>query len=302
MKGETVFGIVAPMCTVSVVACTSVTTEDLVNGQQELKQPVHKQISVDSCSAAGLPRKFCDRVGSAVQAVDTEDWDNNIAHAIPADGEGHCAAARDVIERLRSLGGQVRAGLEAGSTDVDSIAKNLAFALHTIQDNCSHEGMANVQHAWGTLGAECSLGPAGRADPDAAPGAAWCARQETDAIFAAFVEAISATGFDQNSLAQSTGWYWVNYPPVAGVCSWLRSYSTWDGTDTRWNNAVTVPGFRRELAGALTGKGSDGGDLCAFGKGSVENPSPNPAIKVVGGEWCARLTAYCTAGSPALKE
>jgi hypothetical protein len=245
--------------------CATTPTDATEGTHEELKQTVHAQISSDACRGVGLPDKFCNHLKSAVQAVDTEEWDSNTAHAVPMTGEDHCGAARSVSRRLRSIGSEIRIQLENGASDPDAIAKNLGRVLHTIQDNCSHEGMSNPQHAWGTLGDECSLGPPGRGDPDQIPAASACATSETREVMASFVRAMRGAGVSADQLSDSSGWYWVNYPPVAGVCSWLEEYSTWDGEDSRWNNRTTVPAFRRTLTSALEGGSDPGSDPCGFG-------------------------------------
>jgi hypothetical protein len=58
-----------------------------------------------------------------------------------------------------------------------------------------------------------------------------------------------------------------------------------------------VPAFRRALTSALERANDAGSDLCGFGgAAALAIPNPKPAVQIVKGEWCTRLTAYCAAG------
>ena len=148
--------------------------------QDPLKTKDHSAITGAACRAHGLGESFCSRVQAEAFNVDHDEWTTLAAHSQPEAGQSQCEAALAVQTRLHSLGGEMHQIMSEGIPDgasVDKLAKALGRSLHTIQDNCAHHGMSNPQHAWYSIRDWCiSSGE----DPDSAPEALQCAREETD--------------------------------------------------------------------------------------------------------------------------
>jgi MYXO-CTERM domain-containing protein len=259
-----------------------------------LDQSVHQAISHDACVGAGLPQDFCERVGTEAYNVDSYEWSHPEAHAQIDDGAigNACGAANAVLERERQLGADIRNSLGqlAGSPSEDlriHIATQLGRSLHTIQDDCAHHGMPNAQHAWWSRLDACS---GSHTSPDAQPEAASCARTETDAVLAAFNNALSNAGLSATALDNvSEGW--THWPKRGDVCDFLHEAETWDGTDRRWNNAIVVPWLRDQLVHAIATDDSSLGDACAE---DIAVASPDAHVDVSSPPpFCFKLKAYC---------
>jgi hypothetical protein len=237
----------------SAVGCTTQPADDSEESSvaSPLKTQDHYAITVQNCLQWGFSMGFCARVGSEAFNVDAQEWDNLTAHAMPYWTQSQCDAVAAVQGRLRSLGTDARAVLAKPvwtGSDADRLASDLGRALHTIQDNCAHEGMTNPQHAWYSINGYClSDGE----DPDTAPAALQCASGETRAIFYTLAYAVRTFGHQLEGLVPDSGLGTVD-PSRAQVCSFLAQWSDFDGYDRRWDNGVVANTFRDTMIHALT--------------------------------------------------
>jgi MYXO-CTERM domain-containing protein len=259
-----------------------------------LDQSVHQTISHDSCRYAGLPQDFCERVGTEAYNVDSYEWNDPAAHAQMGDGASACSAANAALDRERTLGSDIRDSLYelAVSPSEDlriHIATQLGRSLHTIQDDCAHHGMPNVEHAWWSRLDSCS---GSKTSPDAQPEAVTCANIETDAVFVAFKQQMDNAGINASALDDlSEGW--THWPKRADVCAFLYEADHWDGTARGWNNEVVVPKLRDQLTNALTVDDRSVIDACTVNvtlvgqhaRLDVSRPPP----------MCLKLKTYCFA-------
>ena len=261
-----------------------------------LDQSVHEQISHDACAAAHLPQDFCERVGTEAYNVDSYEWGVPEAHAQIGEGAigTACTAANAALERERTLGSDLRTSLQRlpGAPSEAArihIATQLGRALHTIQDNCAHQGMPNAQHAYWSLTDSCS---GSKTSPDAQPEAASCARIETAAVVAAFRQEMATAGVSPAALDDLPEG-WTHWPARGDVCAFLRQAKTWDGVDRRWNNDIAVPWLRDQLTNAITSDDSVVGDTCAD---DVQIVSYHPDADVdvsTPPAWCFKLDVLC---------
>jgi hypothetical protein len=219
-----------------------------------LNQSKHYDVAVQSCTAAGLPGAFCRRVGTDTYNVDAREFNDLAAHSqIPVELSA-CDAANNALWREFWLGEQIRAATLAAAwtpsrANHDALAHWMGRAIHTIQDNCAHSGMPNPQHAWHSLSDVCQHTSE---SPDIVPAAASCARVETDAFLAAFVDVLHDNGGDFAQLANVTADS-KHWPAYSDVCAFLGSASDWDGIDRRWDNSVMRPALRNNLTLGLGG-------------------------------------------------
>ncbi|HEY5936641.1 MAG TPA: hypothetical protein VIU61_18460 [Kofleriaceae bacterium] len=259
-----------------------------------LSQSDHAAITERSCSVAGFEHDFCERVSDEVYNTDYHEFLNLAAHAQPDVGDSACTAAGKSMQRLLDLGREMRVALrevkaQPGNHDLSAkLAKSVGRALHTIEDNCAHNGMPNPQHAWHSLSDTCS----GTHDsPDSQAEALSCAEREAGAIFSALRQASSELGVDTSVMVPyETRRRW---PPRGEVCAFLREAPLWDGQDRRWNNAVVVPAFRNQLASAITSDSAGLDNICANGE-TLERADKFASVNTSGGqELCFKLQAYC---------
>ena len=260
-----------------------------------LKQAKHRDISVASCTRAGLPSDFCARVGAEAYDVDAWEWNDLAAHAQIDDGQTACEAANLARERLRELGGDVRGLMwdvaSTSSTASTDVAVALGRALHTVQDNCAHHGMPNPQHAWWSLSDQChgtSL------SPDVQSAAISCAQAQTDQVFAMLRSTMMSDGIVADDLhLNDTGS--THWPARGDVCHFIKTQSQeWDGVDRRWENAAVTPALLAQLQHAMTLDDGATADVCQNGELSIAQRSPNPRYNTSGGEsLCLSISAYC---------
>ena len=258
-----------------------------------LAQGKHRSLSVDACWKQKLPSAFCDAVGAAAYNVDAYEWDTLAAHGQPENGQSKCQAANATVERIRTLAQDMRA-IAGASTDYNpELAVALGRALHTIQDNCAHRGMPNPEHAWFSMSDSCSDT---ELSPDVQPEAIACAEQETAAAFTAFVAAIQVPEPppppEPNNNQNPNPQLW---PHRGDVCDFLKSATTWDGQDRRWNNQLVVPALRDQLYQSLVvDPGAPANDVCANGEAALEPLSPVPNLDTSQPiEWCTKIQLYC---------
>jgi hypothetical protein len=279
------------------VGCASPPPEEEAAATTEspLKTTAHQQISIAECEAAGISRSFCERVGAEAFNVDSQEWNNLEAHAMPTLQQSQCDAAAAVQGRLRRRGAEIRAILAKHTItygDGDALASSLGRALHTIQDNCAHEGMTNPQHSWYSNRGWClSDGE----DPDEKQAALDCAARESVAVLKAFADAARAAGYHPETLGVSAALGTVD-PDRDQVCSFLHEWSQFDGFDRRWDNAVTLPAFRDTFIAAFT-TGAAVADACtglpvAAGHSpiAIKNPRPRASVSY---PLCFTTEVYC---------
>jgi hypothetical protein len=284
-------------CLASVGCATEVPEEEQPTSTEEspLKTKEHAAISGDLCRAAGINSDFCTRLAAEAFDVDYLEWNNLSAHAMPMLGQSQCDAAAATQARLRGLGAQIH-GLLAKTTlypaDKDQLANALGRALHTIQDNCAHEGMNNPQHSWYSNRGWClSNGE----DPDENPAAIECARNETWTVLLAFVQAVQTARYRPSDLSADTNLGSWN-PGRDQVCSFLREWQQFDGRDHRWDNTKTAPAFRQTLIEAFRG-GQAVADVCtgltaASGHSPIAVTRPRAPV-AVSDPLCFTTKAYC---------
>lgn len=270
-------------CAVEPVASEPAQTED------PLKTKDHSAITGAACRAHGLGENFCSRVQAEAFNVDHNEWSTLAAHAQPEAGQSPCDAAKAVQTRLRSLGGEIHTLLAAGAPDagaVNRLAVALGRSLHTVQDNCAHNGMSNPQHAWYSTRDWCiSSGE----DPDSAPAALQCAKEETDIAVRAFRDALRTALIDPTALGVASSVATKN-PTRANACSFLRSWNKFDGNDARWDNQVTRGVFKSALVNSLN-TGRDATEVCADGASiAIRTPKAHASVS---DPFCPTLSIYC---------
>jgi hypothetical protein len=188
----------------------------------------------------------------------------------------------------------VRARLQLAARPTDQltlsseIAVALGKALHTIEDNCAHQGMDNPQHAWFSYKDSCG---GTTTSPDAQPAAKACAEREAAAVFAALAQTLDDVGLAPTALRTvSTRTHW---PPRASICAVLGEAKLWDGHDRRWNNDIVVPAFRAQLVAALSDPNAQQHAICAGGE-TLARASYNPVVDVSGSPTsCMKISLYC---------
>ncbi len=271
-----------------------------------LEQKKHRAISEGACLNVGLPDDFCERVGVEAYDVDSYEWNDLSAHAQidVAAGQSRCSAANKALDRVRTLGSDIRASLgylayTSSEEDATHVAVQLGRALHTIQDDCAHHGMTNPQHAWYSLSDTCE----GTKDsPDLDPAAFTCAERETAAVMDAFATAVADAGVANWQLDGIDGG-WTHWPARGGVCEFLKSAKSWDGVDTRWDNGLVVPYLQDQLDYAMTMGDESLGDVCT---GDLDAITPAwlwaDADLSDPPSWCWKVRAYCVGKADAPDE
>jgi hypothetical protein len=262
-----------------------------------LNQSKHFDVTVQSCSSAGLPKAFCQRVGVEVYNVDANEFNDLSAHSQIPDGSTACDAANSSLWRVFWLGEQLRgatvaAGYSPSEAQHNAIAQHLGRALHTVQDNCAHHGMPNPQHAWHSLSDTCQ---GTTESPDVQPAAFSCARNETDTVFSAFIDVLHDNGGDFAQLGNITDEDDKHWPTYGDVCDFLGSASDWNGEDHRWDMNVMRPAITAHLVAALNGADdSQFTRVCSGANdGVVPLYSDNDHDTSDGPQSCLKIHAFC---------
>ena len=262
-----------------------------------LEQGRHQQISRDACTAAGLPEEFCERVGVESYNVDAYEWNDLAAHA-QVDvslGQTACQAANLAADRVFGLGQDLRDAVFAKArgeawADGQYLAIRLGRALHTVQDSCAHSGISNPNHAWLSLSDTCS---GTHVSPDVQPAAIACAEDETTAVIAAFQGTLAQAGLAPSTLDAGVTRGWTHWPSRGDVCAFLNSAGTWNGSDTRWENAVAVPALRDQFAAGVSGT-AIARDVChGDPQALVAQQLVAPIDTSRGPQRCAKVQAFC---------
>ncbi|HEX8952733.1 MAG TPA: MYXO-CTERM sorting domain-containing protein [Polyangia bacterium] len=261
-----------------------------------LNQSKHFDVTVASCTHAGLPSAFCNRVGAEVYDVDANEFNDLSAHSQIPVGTTACDAANASLWREFWLGGQVRAsilavGYQPSASANGQLAQQLGRALHTVQDNCAHSGMPNPQHAWHSLSDVCR---GTTESPDVQTPAYGCAANETDAIFSAFVDVLHDGGADFASLT-SVDDEEKHWPAYGDVCSFLGSAGDWDGEDRRWDGDVVRAALTDRFVRALNGADSSQfAYVCTGYDNGVERAYSDSTRDTSGGaQSCVKIHAFC---------
>jgi len=263
-------------------------------------QLTHYLVTAESCARSGLPEDFCRRVGVASRDVDAKEFWDLAAHA-QSEGTELCGAANAVARRLHELGAKFFANLsvakEALGDPTGEKATNasvgmgvtLGMALHTLQDNCAHQGMTNAQHAWLTRSDMCQ---GTNLDPDDAPELKACAVEVTDAVMAVVASHIKEAQVLEmvgQVSCQDVGWVGPCSEDATvsaeDACAFLAMAVTWDGVDRRWDVSVVAPHLE---AAFLEGSAED---MC-----SVAGPvvASQDALDVSGGPpTCSEYHVLC---------
>jgi hypothetical protein len=258
-----------------------------------LTQKNHAAISETACRNAGFGAAFCKRVADEAYNTDADEFEDLAAHAQPDDGMSACTAASRTTARLLDLGREARTALrDLRTRPSDRVlgakaARALGRALHTVEDNCAHNGMPNPQHAWFSLNDACYFTST---SPDAAPAAYSCAQTEAAAIMGAMRRAADALGVDRAQLAADT--VRRRWPRAIEACAFLALGDDWDGRDRRWNNQITVPAFRAQLADALTNDSSSLATICGAGQ-TLTRPAVNVDTSDGPNLLCAAVVGFC---------
>jgi hypothetical protein len=265
-----------------------------------LDQAKHRDISANSCKAAGLDEEFCDHIGAAAYNVDSSEWTTLAAHAQPEDGQSLCDGANAAEARVSSLGSEIASALKLppSADRVNALADAMGRALHTLQDNCAHKGVSNQEHGWLSLSDSCQ---GTTISPDVQPDAVACAQTETEAVMNDFADALYYAGVGNDEQYQSSHVF-THWPSRGGVCEFLTGADNWDGTDNRWNNGLVTPGLRQAFLDGMAEQ-APGIDFCSYSASELANPNPWDAVDVSGGaKWCLKLDAFCVGKADAPDE
>ncbi len=277
-----------------------------------LKPGAHADIASASCRAAGLGKSMCTRIATEDYDVDSREWDDLRAHAQIDDGQTACEAADAAADRMWSLGTELRTALaraaaSPSNTTAGAVDALIGRALHTIQDNCAHDGMPNPQHAWLSLGDFCN---GTDTSPDVQDDAIACAKVETDALMKIVARSVSdarlGAALDSSSCppAQNTSGNHNNGGPPAvcqgrflpgpfDACDFLGRAKDWDGIDRRWNGARVAPALRNAFAAGLAGDRSIA-PICGGDERVLSPAVSDPIVDVsVGAPSCGKASLFC---------
>lgn len=276
-----------------------------------LKPGTHADLTKTSCVAAGLPSNLCTRAATEDYDTDSREWDDLRAHAQIDDGETACTAADGAAHRMWQLGNDLRSALgqvaiSSTETNVGQVGAALGRALHTVQDQCAHEGMPNPQHAWFSLGDFCD-GTA--TSPDVQADAIGCARGETDALMALVARAVRTSGvasrLDAKSCppAPSSGRDHNSGPTAIcqrrflpgpiDACSFLGRAKDWDGIDRTWKGSLVAPALRAAFGAGLSGA-NEPRSICGGNERKLSQGTSTQIVDVSqGAPTCAGASLFC---------
>ncbi len=278
-----------------------------------LKPGAHADLASASCRAAGLGKSMCTRIATEDYDVDSREWEDLRAHAQIDDGQTACEAADATADRMWTLGTELRSALAraaASPSDTTTAAVDalIGRALHTIQDNCAHDGMPNPQHAWLSLGDFCN---GTDTSPDVQDDALACAKVETDAMMKIVARSVSdaslGSALDSRSCppAPSSGGGNHNNgsPPAVcqgrflpgpfDACNFLGRAKDWDGIDRRWNGARVAPALRTAFTAGLAGDRAIA-PICGGNERVLSPAVSDPIVNVaVGAPSCGKASLFC---------
>lgn len=277
----------------SVVLATLVALAGSADAAHALEQSKHQELSHDACVEHGLPDRFCRQVGVEAYNVDHYEWDDPAAHGQMADDGTACDGADAVMTRELALGQEIRHRIEnlaysPSRAENDALARAIGRALHTVQDDCAHSGMPNVEHAWMSMSDTCD---GTSVSPDVQPDAIDCARGATDVVMSTIVDTMSDWGLEKASLAQ-TDVDETHWPSYGDVCSFLGEAPTWDGVDRHWDNAIVLPAVRGVLTWAITSDDAYAWDVCYDAPDGIL-VSWTDDVDVSDPPDCAKISVFC---------
>jgi hypothetical protein len=261
-----------------------------------LTQGMHEQIVRDSCAAHGMPVNFCERVGNEAYNVDHDEFNDLKAHGQMEEGQSACDGANAVLGRVHDLSREVNQEVWSDISNPtrannEALAKSLGRLIHTAQDNCTHRGLTNPQHAWKSLSDVCD---GTSVSPDVQPEAISCARSATDGILDAVLELLQDNGAEPIALGvvDSTADHWTSY---GAASDYFASAKRWDGVDRRWDNTIVDPALRSEAYAAITSWDDPGQpkDVCAPANVELEVTYEDDVDVSDGPPDCAQITAFC---------
>jgi hypothetical protein len=244
-----------------------------------LQPAKHRELAEAACSEVGLPNPFCRRMGREVFETDYKEWEDLAAHAQRYLGQDRCAAADAALLRIDTLARRVVPAARARDHEAAAIA--IGRALHTLQDECAHQGMTNEEHSFYSLTQTCEHVDV---SPDIQPAAIACAQSRSREVFAAVATALSGTNWtdvtficrneaNEDNCANAT------LPGPWTACEFLEMHKDWDGQDSRWDSARVGTGlldtFRAGLAGEQASRSACGGDDKAIDPPSLRAPVTN---------------------------
>ena len=260
-----------------------------------LKSNFHYDMTRAACRAQDLPRVFCERLARESVNVDSVDWDVLHLHAMPNDDQDSCAGANDVLAETSRLLVRVRETVpalssEPGFSDRDAVIQALGRAMHVLQDNCSHAGVADRQHAWQALTYTCENQGG---DPDTDPTAVSEATEDTEQALATLADWLRSNDVDTGLLEPSP--VAPPFPPPrAGVCEYYAKAPLWDGVDTRWNKDGMRTRLREQWKHALQGGGTSPLTVCGADGPDIRNATPGePVDTTVEAPTCLAATLPC---------
>lgn len=255
-----------------------------------LDQKEHRSISQAVCLEQGLDANFCELVGTAAYNVDSNEWSDLPAHAQAAEGQNACDAANDAAKRVALLTSELRAQfVTPGSAQrATSLAIALGRTLHTLQDDCAHDGQPNTQHAWASLSDTCEDT---NLSPDTQHEAITCASIETKRAMSEFTDALwnaSASSDGLSDVEANAHW-----PARGDVCTFLDSADSWDGIDRRWNHDKMVSALGSAFALGISGLSAPT-NLCQNDSHALDRPNPAPRVDTSqGADYCWTVNMYC---------
>ena len=242
----------------------------------------HLAITHETCVERNLPPGVCVRIANAAVGVDGDEWEDLAAHAQRQPWQPACEAADAAAQRVYDLAANGRQSHNAGA--IADAAEALGRALHTVQDECAHQGMTNPQHADASLRAHCGDD---HEDIDEAPEALACARQRTKAVLSAFAQAVRNPYWD--AACDGIGLP-CTAPTVASLgdgCRFIHSHVDWDGVDTRWQPVVG----ERLMAALMDGLANrNRTPVCAFDDVELAQPQQ---LQTDVAQTCTSIDIFC---------
>jgi hypothetical protein len=256
-----------------------------------LEPAKHRELAERACFEQQLPEAFCRRVGHQAFETDFKEWEDLSAHAQREHGQDRCSAAEAAATRVSQLGTAIVDG--AAIEDYDQVAIALGRALHTMQDECSHHGITNEEHAYYSLTETCGDGDV---SPDSQPEAIQCAEARTREVMAFVAEALRETSWrdiqfvcrndnNEDSCANPT------LPGLVTACRFLHAHREWDGIDSSWDTVEVGAELVTSFHEALQGFGRSR-TLCGDDPGAIDPAAPRARVADTTAG-CKRIDAVC---------
>lgn len=271
----------------------------------------HRDLTRAECRRRGLPTDFCAAAASSAYSTDEREWDDLSAHAQTPDGVSLCDAAIASAEREQRLAAEMNGGLRR-IADGDrrdratEIAQLLGRALHTLHDECAHQGMSNAEHSWYSRGDYCTRT---QESPDVQPEAMACARTVTREVFDRLVARLDALSIGPAHLdtlvcespSSTEGGGPTSTPCTAQflpgpfqACRFLGDAHDWDGIDRRWDDSVVAPALLDAFERGLFDDARAAVRVCDGDSIQLAPPESRDPVNVEGDPpSCLRLSLLC---------